>query len=94
VSAPGFRFTGDATHPSRVDAFRHSIAALGSLPCDILLTTHPGASGMDEKRRARASRPASDPFIDPKACRTYAAHAADLLEARVREEEAAPPPTP
>lgn len=41
VSAPGFRFTGDATHPSRVDEFRRSIAKVRELPCDVLLTVHP-----------------------------------------------------
>jgi metallo-beta-lactamase class B len=41
VSAPGFRFTGDATHPSRIDEFRRSIAKVRELPCDVLLTVHP-----------------------------------------------------
>jgi metallo-beta-lactamase class B len=41
VSAPAFRFTGDATHPSRVDEFRHSIRKVGGLPCDIVLAVHP-----------------------------------------------------
>lgn len=41
VAAPGFRFTGNATHPSRVDAFRRSIATVAALPCDVLLTVHP-----------------------------------------------------
>lgn len=43
VAAPGFRFTGDATHPSRVEEFRKSIATVGALPCDILVTAHPSA---------------------------------------------------
>jgi metallo-beta-lactamase class B len=43
VAAPGFKFTGDATHPSRVEEFRKSIAKVGALPCDILLTAHPSA---------------------------------------------------
>jgi metallo-beta-lactamase class B len=41
ISAPGFRFTGDDTHPSRIDEFRRSIAKVGELPCDVLLTVHP-----------------------------------------------------
>lgn len=44
VAAPGFRFTGDTTHPSRVDEFRKSIARVGGLACDILLSAHPGAA--------------------------------------------------
>ncbi|MDH4064795.1 MAG: subclass B3 metallo-beta-lactamase [Acidobacteriota bacterium] len=41
VSAPGFRFSGDATHPSLVAAFRRSIATVAALPCDILVAPHP-----------------------------------------------------
>jgi metallo-beta-lactamase class B len=41
VSAPAFRFTGDATHPSRIEEFRRSIAKIRALPCDVLLTVHP-----------------------------------------------------
>ena len=41
VSAPNFRFTGDGTHPDRVDEFRRSIAKVAELPCDILVAVHP-----------------------------------------------------
>ena len=41
VSAPAFRFTGDANRQSRVDEFRRSIRKVGSLPCDVLLAVHP-----------------------------------------------------
>src|ERR1044071_7932221 len=51
VSAPGFRFTGDATHPDITATFRHSISAVGRLPCDILLAVHPDFAGMGEKLR-------------------------------------------
>ena len=41
VSAPGFRFSGDRTHPDLVPSFRRSIDKVAALPCDILLTVHP-----------------------------------------------------
>jgi metallo-beta-lactamase class B len=41
VSAPGFRFTGDDAHLSRVAEFHRSIDKVGALPCDILLAVHP-----------------------------------------------------
>jgi len=44
VSADGFRFSGDATHPSRVDSFRRSLAKIAALPCDILKAPHPSFS--------------------------------------------------
>ena len=54
VSAPGFRFTGDASHPSLVASFERSIDVVAGLPCDILLAVHPGFSRMYEPlRRAR-----------------------------------------
>lgn len=41
LAGPGFRFTGDKTHPSLVESFRRSIAVVADLPCDVLLTVHP-----------------------------------------------------
>jgi len=89
VSAPGFRFTGDAARPSLEAAFRHSIATVAALPCEILLAVHPGFAGLDEKLRRRQEAPAAaaDPFVDPQACRAYAAAAAGRLDERVAEEK-------
>ncbi len=86
VAAPGFRFTGDATHPSREATFRRSIATVGGLPCDILLVVHPGFAGMAEKLRRRQEEPGSEPFVDPLACRAYASDAAKRFDQRVVEE--------
>jgi metallo-beta-lactamase class B len=86
VSAPGFRFTGDATHPSIEATFRRSISTIERLPCTILLTVHPSFSGMDEKLRRRQEQPGSEPFIDRDACRTYAGDAAKRLDLRVADE--------
>jgi nucleotide-binding universal stress UspA family protein len=35
--------------PNVVERFRASIARMASLPCDILVTTHPSASGLAQK---------------------------------------------
>jgi len=87
VSAPAFRFSGDATHQSRVPQFRASIAKVGVLPCDILLTVHP-SPGFDARHRQLASTPGgANPFIDPQACRVYAAAASSRLDQRVAEEK-------
>lgn len=87
VSAPGFRFTGDDTHPGIVDQFRKSIAIVEKLPCDILLSVHPGFSDMDGKLERRAQAPGVDPFIDPLACGAYAADATRRLDERIEEEK-------
>jgi len=86
VSAPGFRYSGDATHPAIVEGFRRSIATIAGLPCDILLAPHPGFVQLDEKL-ARRGKGEGDAFVDPGACRAYAEAAAKGLDARLAEEK-------
>ena len=86
VSAPGFRFTGDARTAGIIDTYWSSIETVAKLPCDILLTTHPGVSGLIEKLALRMADPGSNPFIDAGACRAYAETAARRLERRIAEE--------
>jgi metallo-beta-lactamase class B len=88
VSAPGFRFTGDATHPSLVESFRKSIATIAELPCDIVLAPHPELADLDGKLKRREQQGATDAFIDANACRGYAANATKRLDARIAEEAA------
>jgi metallo-beta-lactamase class B len=90
VSAPRFRFTGDATRPSIEATFRRSISSVGRLPCDILLAVHPGFAGMEDKLKRRREQPGSEPFVDSLACRSYAADAAKRLDQRVAAEREPP----
>ncbi|HVS77118.1 MAG TPA: subclass B3 metallo-beta-lactamase [Steroidobacteraceae bacterium] len=83
VSAPTFRFSD---HPGYLADFRRSIAAVAALPCDILLTPHPGASGFWNRVEGTAN---SAPLIDRSACRRYASAAAKALNARLAQELAA-----
>lgn len=84
VSAPDFRFT--ANGPALVDSFRRSIARIAALPCDVIVSPHPGFTNIDGKLKQRAAGAAADPFIDPEGCRTYAAGATKRLETRIAEE--------
>jgi len=86
VSAPGFRFSGDATHPSRAEAFRRSIDIVAKLPCDVLLTVHPDFAGLSDKLALRKKGAQPDPFIDASACRAYTGQASRSLERRLSEE--------
>ncbi len=89
VAAPGFRFTGDATHPSIVDLFRRSITKMSELPCDIMIGAHPFVGDLDGKLKRRAEQPAGpNPFVDAGACRALAAGAMKGLDERVSEETA------
>lgn len=89
VSAPGFRFTGDDTRPSIVTSFRESIATVASLPCDILVSTHPEFSNLFEKLERRESGGDPEALVDRGACRDYAAGATKTLDRRIEEERAA-----
>ncbi|GAB3781899.1 subclass B3 metallo-beta-lactamase [Dyella agri] len=85
ISADSYRFTD---HPAYVGSFRKTFATVAALPCDILLTPHPDASGFWEKVAQRKSSTDVTPLVDPKACRDYAADAAKSLDARLAEEQA------
>jgi metallo-beta-lactamase class B len=89
VSADEFRFSGGAGAPSIVESFERSIATVEALPCDILLSPHPGFFGMQEKLQRRSAGDA-DVFVDANACRAYAGAARTRLEQRVATERAAP----
>jgi metallo-beta-lactamase class B len=87
VSAPAFRFSGDAKTPSRVALFERSIATVEALPCDIVIAVHPSLAGLDEKIAGRG--PGVDPLVDPNGCRAYAASARQRLADRVAQEQTA-----
>ena len=101
VSADGFYFTRSSAYPTVLEDFARSHAVLEKLPCDVLLTPHPGASGMWERLEAR-KRGERSALRDPEACRRYAATAREQLSRRVaseaRSRSAAPrdrrPPAP
>lgn len=79
ISAKGYRFT---EHPARVAAVRQGLDRIAALPCDLLITPHPGASDLF----ARLS--GAPPLVDPAACRSYAAAAKARFETRLSEETA------
>lgn len=88
VSADEFRFSGSASTPSIVDAFERSIRTVETLPCDILLSPHPGFFGMQEKLRRRNDGDANA-FVDASACRAYAGAARTRFQERIARERAA-----
>jgi metallo-beta-lactamase class B len=84
VSAPGFKFTAQ---PSIIAQMRRSITRVGELPCDIVVSTHPSATNLDEKIRKRAAQTSGpDPFVD-HGCKALAATAMKGLETRIAEEK-------
>ena len=92
VSKDGYRFT-DA--PGAVETFRESLRTVSALPCDIVISTHPMATGMDEKLAARGDQSLApgapgDPFVDAGACQALADLSTTMLDDRVRTEAPQP----
>lgn len=82
VSAPAYRFSA---HPDALAAFSRSIARIGSLPCDLLISVHPEFSGFWERLERRDAGRA-DALVDRDACRAYADQARRMLDRRLAEE--------
>jgi metallo-beta-lactamase class B len=80
VSAEGFLFTRSESYPGALADFERGFAVLERLPCDVLVTPHPGASQLWERLAAGTLR-------DPGACRRYAAAARRQLARRVAAEQ-------
>lgn len=85
VSAPDYRYTD---HPDLLRGFDKSFSQLEAIPCDILLSPHPGFAHTLDELKARDGGNA-DAFIDPQSCRTYAAEARQGLQKRLAQEAAA-----
>lgn len=86
LSAGGYRYS-DPAHPARLAGFRRGLAVVAGLPCDILVTPHPEASGFDQ-RLARREGGHADALVDRSACRRYAEEAGKRLDARIETERA------
>jgi metallo-beta-lactamase class B len=78
VSRDDYRFSD---HPDSIAVFRDSIARLGALRCDLLLTPHPSASRTRERLLAGSLAAAPS-------CGDYAAQRAAALDARLAREAA------
>jgi metallo-beta-lactamase class B len=68
VSAPSFAFSRSKQYPDALAEVERSFATLESLPCGILMTTHPDASGFWDKVERRSHGDANA-LIDPRRVR-------------------------
>lgn len=84
-----FHFSGDATHGDLAASFRASIHTVARLPCDILISSHPDASGADEGLAKLAKQREPNPMIAVQACRRFAAKYEKMLDERIAREKAA-----
>jgi len=83
VSAPGFRFSA---HPEVLKRFERSFAVIRSLPCDVLVSTHPEITALWERLEKRESQGERDALIDRTACEMYVEASRERLRKRLAEE--------
>lgn len=75
LSAPGYKLINNPRYPTIVDDYRKGFAKVRTLPCDLLITPHPEASGwtlMD----------ATKPHAQPMNCKAFA----DKMELRLDDQ--------
>jgi metallo-beta-lactamase class B len=82
VSADGYLYS---RHPEVLAAFERSYRMLEELPCDVLVTPHPAASGLWDRLS-----PHPGGLVDPQACRRYAANGRRQLAERLAREARSP----
>lgn len=80
ISSDDYRFTA---HPKRVEAARAGLRAIERLPCDIILTPHPGGSSLLERLSGK------EPLVDARACIDYSAGGSERLMQRLAKEASA-----
>ncbi|MBY0418033.1 MAG: MBL fold metallo-hydrolase, partial [Pararheinheimera sp.] len=85
ISDDEYRYSDDNSHPGYLASFRTALNQITQLPCDILLTPHPGASAMWQRLGANSNQP----LVNPNGCRDYATNASLTLDKRLAEETSA-----
>jgi metallo-beta-lactamase class B len=87
VSSAGFRFSSRSHYPHALADFEKSFAFLETVPCDILITTHPEASALWDRLASRDKGVTPDPMVDLTACRELAKQGRASLRDRLAEEQ-------
>lgn len=86
LSTNDYRYT-DSTHPERLAGYRHALAMLAALPCDLMLTPHPRDGFFEKAAGIAPGKP--NPLIDTQACKAYAGEGKQNLEERIQQETGA-----
>jgi len=81
ISSRRYRFVD---HPAYVETFRSSIAKIGRLSCDLIITPHPAASNFYDRLAGKA------PLSSSTACVAYAAAGRAKLDQRMAQEAGSP----
>jgi len=87
VSADNFLFSHTAAYPSVLKDFDKSFAVMRSLPCDIMVSSHPGVSNLWDRLQKR-DQGDNNALIDKTSCRRFADDARTALGKRLAQEKA------
>lgn len=77
ISTDEYHFTD---HPDRVESAREGLRVMERLPCDVMLTPHPGQSRLLQRLSG------TEPLADPRACIAYSAGGSMRLADRLAKE--------
>lgn len=81
LSAPGYQLKGNPRYPRLIEDYRRSFSTVRGLPCDLLLTPHPGASHWNYAAGAAAG-------ANVLTCKAYADAAEKAFDAQLAKEAA------
>jgi metallo-beta-lactamase class B len=84
ISAPGFRFTKSREYPQALEDFEKSFTFFEKVPCDVLITAHPGAIGIVGSAGLLGDKK-PDPLVD-SGCRKLAEDGREKLRQRLADE--------
>lgn len=86
VAASGFKFTKSTDYPEAIADFEKTFVFLETVPCDILITTHPEASGLWDRVEEQSGKVTFSPAMDSSACRRLAGQGREQLRQRLMQE--------
>ncbi len=82
LSAPGYQLEGNPRYPRLIEDYKRSFTTVRGLPCDLLLTPHPGASNWNYAAGSKAGAKALT-------CSAYADAAEKTFDAQLARETSA-----
>jgi metallo-beta-lactamase class B len=85
VTADGLSFSRNPLYPNAQADLERSMATVESLKCDVLVSAHPEASHLFERKEKQAAQ-GDAAFIDPGACRAYVSDARARLTQLLAKE--------
>lgn len=77
ISSDSYKFSA---HPDRIKQARKGLDRMAGLPCDILVTPHPGASNLFARLAGQA------PLVDTEACKHHAKRSTQQFDERLARE--------